>query len=129
MSDSPAVRAPLDPKEQPILDSVLYFRDQLSLLKQDRSTYIKSHDVLHLYEQVIEQVHRLNVIRAEHDKPLEQNRGLRVRPLPARLGSCKFYTIVQANKTYPVDNVLDDCFQLISLFFLTIGRNNEAPAV
>ena len=29
----------------------------------------------------------------------------------------------------PVDNVLDDCFQLISLFFLTIGRNNEAPAV
>ena len=28
-----------------------------------------------------------------------------------------------------VDTVLDDCFQLISLFFLTIGRNNEAPAV
>ena len=28
-----------------------------------------------------------------------------------------------------VDNVLEDCFQLISLFFLTIGRNNEAPAV
>lgn len=27
-----------------------------------------------------------------------------------------------------VDTVLDDCFQLISLFFLTIGRNNEAPA-
>jgi chromosome segregation ATPase len=25
--------------------------------------------------------------------------------------------------------VLDDCFQLISLFFLTIGRNSEAPAV
>jgi hypothetical protein len=28
-----------------------------------------------------------------------------------------------------VDTVLDDCFQLISLFFLTIGRNNEAPAL
>lgn len=28
-----------------------------------------------------------------------------------------------------MDYVLDDCFQLISLFFLTIGRNNEAPAV
>lgn len=28
-----------------------------------------------------------------------------------------------------VDTVLDDCFQLISLFFLTIGRNQEAPAV
>lgn len=30
---------------------------------------------------------------------------------------------------YEVDTVLDDCFQLISLFFLTIGRNQEAPAV
>jgi hypothetical protein len=30
---------------------------------------------------------------------------------------------------FPVDYVLDDCFQLISLLFLTVGRNNEAPAV
>ena len=28
-----------------------------------------------------------------------------------------------------VDKVLDDCFQLISLSFMTIGRNKEAPAV
>ncbi|XHG05327.1 hypothetical protein AWENTII_008559 [Aspergillus wentii] len=28
-----------------------------------------------------------------------------------------------------MDYVLDDCFQLISLLFLTVGRNNEAPAV
>jgi hypothetical protein len=27
-----------------------------------------------------------------------------------------------------VDRVLEGCFQLISLFFMTIGRNNEAPA-
>jgi hypothetical protein len=27
-----------------------------------------------------------------------------------------------------VDNVLESCFQLLSLFYLTIGRNNEAPA-
>jgi hypothetical protein len=27
-----------------------------------------------------------------------------------------------------VDKVLDSCFQLLSLFYLTIGRNNEAPA-
>ncbi|KAL9073188.1 MAG: hypothetical protein Q9161_003020 [Pseudevernia consocians] len=102
MTDSPAVQAPLDPKEQPILHRVLHLRDELSLLKQDKSTYIKSHDVISLYDQVIEQVHSLNVVREEHGKPLEQNR---------------------------VDNVLEDCFQLISLFFLTIGRNNEAPAV
>ena len=76
MTDSPAIEAPLDPKEQPILDRVLYLRDKLSLLKQDKSTYIKSHDVIALYDQVIEQVHSLNVIREDHGKPLEQNRGL-----------------------------------------------------
>jgi len=27
-----------------------------------------------------------------------------------------------------VDRVLDGCFQLLSLFFMTIGRNHEAPA-
>ena len=76
MTDSPAVQAPLDPKEQPILERVLQLRDQLSLLKQDKSTYIKSHDVIALYDQVIEQVHSLNIIREDHGKPLEQNRGL-----------------------------------------------------
>ncbi len=75
MTDSPAVRAPLDPQEAPILDRVLLLRDKLSLLKQDRSTYIKSNDVLRLYDEVIEQVHQLNKIREEHGKPLEQNRG------------------------------------------------------
>ncbi|KAL8764525.1 MAG: hypothetical protein Q9209_007981 [Squamulea sp. 1 TL-2023] len=102
MTDLPAFHIPLEPKEQPILGEILSIRDRLTHLKRDRSTYIKSHDVLEVYEQVIEQVHLLNKVREEHGKPLEQNR---------------------------VDNVLDDCFQLISLFFLTIGRNNEAPAV
>lgn len=27
-----------------------------------------------------------------------------------------------------MDRVLEGCFQLLSLFFMTIGRNNEAPA-
>lgn len=100
MTDSPAVQIPLDPKEQPILDKVLIIRDHLSLLKQDRSTYVKSADVVKYYNQLVEQVEQLNVIRAT--KRDEQNR---------------------------VDTVLDDCFRLISLFFLTIGRNREAPAI
>lgn len=100
MTDSPAHRLPLDPKEQPILDRILSIRDHLSILKQDRSTYVKSQDVISLYNKLIEQVELLNKIR--ETKRNEQNR---------------------------VDTVLDDCFQLISLFFLTIGRNQEAPAV
>ena len=100
MTDSPAFRVPLDPAEQPILDKILNIRDHLSILKQDRSTYVKSSDVIKFYDQLIEQVEALNQIRV--NKRGEQNR---------------------------VDTVLDDCFQLISLFFLTIGRNQEAPAV
>jgi len=73
MADSPFTRAPLDPTEQPILDRILQIRDQLSLLKQDRSTYIRSEDVVQLYNEIIEQVERLNEVRTS--KRGEQNRG------------------------------------------------------
>ena len=101
MTDSPALSAPLDKNEQPILDSLLLTRDELQLLKSDKRNYIRSDDVVALYHQVIDQVHALNLVRDRHGKPREQNR---------------------------VDRVLEDCFQLISLFYMTIGRNNEAPA-
>lgn len=35
---------------------------------------------------------------------------------------------IQLTLCLTVDRVLDGCFQLLSLFFMTIGRNNEAPA-
>ncbi|OMP83280.1 UPF0662 protein [Diplodia seriata] len=99
MTDSPAVRAPLDPQEQPILDQLLSIRTQLELLRADKSTYVKSEDVIRLYGNIIEQVERVNQLRTH--KRLEQNR---------------------------VDTVLDDCFQLISLAYMAIGKNHEAPA-
>lgn len=75
MVDSPAIHALIDPEEQPILESILRIRDNLQLLKEDKSTYVKSQDVLALYDQIIEQVNLLDVIREIHGKPLEQNRG------------------------------------------------------
>ncbi|KAL6242977.1 hypothetical protein RBB50_010077 [Rhinocladiella similis] len=100
MSDSPITNAPVGPQEKPILDKLILIRDKLLLLKQDKSTYVKSSDVIPLYDQVIEQVSILNDVRGpEH---LVQNR---------------------------VDTVLDDCQQLISLFFMAVGRNHEAPAL
>lgn len=100
MSDSPMVRAPLDPSEQPILDQLLSIRTQLELMKQDKSCFVKTDDVMRLYSETIAQVNVLNTIRT--DKREEQNR---------------------------VDTVLDDCFQLLSLAFMTIGKNSEAPAM
>lgn len=98
MADTPTLSL-LDPREQPIVDSLLRIRDELTLLKQDKSTYVKSSDVMALYDRTVDQVKLLNEIRT--DKPQEDNK---------------------------VDRVLDGCFQLLSLFFMTIGRNNEAPA-
>ena len=100
MSDSPVTHAPVTAQERPILDKFLLIRDKLLLYKQDKSTYVKSQDILPLYEEVIEQVHSLNDVRGPDH--LVQNR---------------------------VDFVLDDCLQLVSLFFMAIGRNNEAPAM
>lgn len=92
-TDSPAVRAPLDPKEQPILDRVLAIRDELSLLKQDRSTYVRSQDVMSLYKQVIEQVEKLNDIRTH--KRTEQNRGIELRPRRLVQGIAMLITMIQ----------------------------------
>jgi hypothetical protein len=73
MADTPTLPLPLDSREQLILDSLMLIRDELTLLKQDRTTYVKSSDVLALYEKVVGQVKLLNEIRV--DKPQENNQG------------------------------------------------------
>ncbi len=58
---------PKDAREQVILDRLQAVRDKLLLLKRDRTKYIRSQDVMMLYNQVIEQVRQLNEIRvSEH---------------------------------------------------------------
>ncbi|KAF4582243.1 UPF0662 protein [Ophiocordyceps camponoti-floridani] len=98
--DTPSAPAPRDVREQAILKRLEEVRDLLLLLKQDRTKYIRSQDIIPLYDQTIDQVKELNAVRAETGNK-EENR---------------------------LDRVLDSCFQLLSLFYLTIGRNNEAPA-
>lgn len=71
--DTPAVPAPRDARERAILEHLEPIRDQLLLLKQDRTKYIRSQDVLPLYEQTIDQVKELNNIRAEREDK-EENR-------------------------------------------------------
>ncbi|KAJ5909014.1 UPF0662 protein [Penicillium taxi] len=100
--ESPALPVPLDPQEQPIVERLLELRDALLLLKQDKSSYIKSRDVIPIYEQVVNEVEKLNAARKGQERHLIHN---------------------------SLDYALDDCFQLISLLFLTVGKNNEAPAV
>ncbi|KAM3527697.1 hypothetical protein MY4038_006201 [Beauveria bassiana] len=98
--DTPAVPMPRNARELAVLERLTEIRDKLLLLKQDRTTYIRSQDVLPLYDQTIAQVKELTTVRAETGSS-DENR---------------------------VDKVLEACFQLLSLFYLTIGRNDEAPA-
>lgn len=98
--ETPAIPMPRDARELAVLQRLTEIRDQLLLLKQDRTTYIRSQDILPLYDQTIAQVKELIASRAETGAA-DENR---------------------------VDKVLEGCFQLLSLFYLTIGRNEEAPA-
>jgi hypothetical protein len=74
MADSPAVYLPLDPREQPILERLLSIRDALLLLKQDKSTYIKSQQVISFYDQIVDQIQQLTNIRPGGGSR-ERNRG------------------------------------------------------
>lgn len=90
---------PVSQEELPILEVVISIRNRLTALKKDRGDFIKPTDVNSLYQAVIKQVTRLNDVR--DDASVYNNR---------------------------LDTLLADVFNLLSLFFLTIGKTKEAPA-
>ena len=51
-----------------------------------------------------------------------------IRKNKTEVGYPHAYKWYLADIALTVDRVLDTCFQLISLFFMTIGKTNEAPA-
>lgn len=63
--ETPAIPLPKDAREREILDTLVGIRDHLLLLKRDRTKYIRSQDVMLVYDQVVEQVKQLNEIRKE----------------------------------------------------------------
>lgn len=73
--DTPKVPAPRDQGEKDILNELVAVRDELLLRKMDRTTYVRSQDVLGLYDKTVAEVKKLNEIRA--DKPdAEENQGM-----------------------------------------------------
>ena len=62
--DTPAIPLPRDDREREILVKLEAMRDRLLLLKRDRTKYIRSQDVLQLYDETIEQVRLLREVRA-----------------------------------------------------------------
>lgn len=95
----PRMAAPVAQEELPILEAVINIRNRLTALKKDRGEYIKPSDVNTLYQAIVKQVTRLNEVRDAHTT--YNNR---------------------------LDTTLADVFNLLSLFFLTIGKTKECPA-
>ncbi|TFK51647.1 hypothetical protein OE88DRAFT_1698701 [Heliocybe sulcata] len=89
---------PVPQEELPILENVINIRNRLTALKKDRGEYIKASDVNALYQQIVKQVTKLNDVR---DDSSGSNR---------------------------LDTLLADVFNLLSLFYLTIGKTKECPA-
>ena len=71
--DTPKIPAPKDEGERQVLEHLIEIRDRLQLRKLDRTTYVRSQDVMVLYDETIEQVKHLNEIR--EGKTIEENRG------------------------------------------------------
>ena len=71
--ETPKIPAPKDEGEREVLERLIAIRDQLQLRKLDRTTYVRTQDVMILYDQTIEQVKILNEIR--DGKAVEENRG------------------------------------------------------
>jgi hypothetical protein len=71
--DTPTYQPPQDAREQHILDQLVAIHDKLLLLKADRTTYIRSQDVIPLYNQTLKQVRELNEIRS--GRPERENQG------------------------------------------------------
>ncbi|GAA6015674.1 hypothetical protein JCM11491_007191 [Sporobolomyces phaffii] len=89
--------------ELPVLESLVHIRNRLTALKKDRTEYLRAKDVLDIYAALMTSVTRLNDVR---DRPADADE-------------------VEENR---VDTILNDVFQLLSLFFLRIGKSRESPA-
>ncbi|QEU60921.1 hypothetical protein KDRO_D06170 [Kluyveromyces lactis] len=100
-------------EEEEILTYFLDVRSFLSKMKQNRSQFLNSKDVMDTYQKVLTKVRELDELR-KHSHATPSNSAT---------------TLIHSSELHNrVDSVIDDVFQLLSLSFLTVGLKNSAPA-
>ncbi|ODO09098.1 hypothetical protein I350_02698 [Cryptococcus amylolentus CBS 6273] len=114
---------PVPQEELPVLEALINIRNRLTALKkathplQDTTRFIRAPDVMPIYNATVKQITRLVNVRDEqsqsHPNLNSGSSSSAKPPLP------------EPNR---VDQLLADVFQLLSLFFLTIGKSRETPA-
>lgn len=73
LMETPKFPPPQDEGEKQILAKLVEIQDKLLLRKLDRTTYVRSQDVISLYDETTHQVKLLNETR--RGKSVEENRG------------------------------------------------------
>ncbi|GEQ70516.1 hypothetical protein JCM33374_g4194 [Metschnikowia sp. JCM 33374] len=91
--------------EKGLYDSFTKTYASLSELKNNRNKYISSTQVYAIYDQFLEDVHELSLTRKD-----EELKGMNL------------------NLPNPLDLLIDDIWQLLSLSFMTCGLTQSAPA-
>ncbi|GAA5895767.1 Cub1p [Sporobolomyces salmoneus] len=107
--------------ELPVLESLVHIRNRLTALKKDRTEYLRAKDVLDIYASLMTQVTRLNEIRTVPPSTSSSSSGQGDDE-----GGEQEESVQQEENR--VDTILNDVFQLLSLFFLRIGKSRESPA-
>lgn len=106
-------------------------RNQLTALKKDSAEYTNPHDVQVIYNAVIKQITKLNAVREERQmSDAAQDAGKDGDAGDAGTtggGGSSFDPSLGKNTR--VDTMLVDVFYMLSLFFLTVGRSRECPAM
>ncbi|KAM9918140.1 hypothetical protein OXX59_008867 [Metschnikowia pulcherrima] len=91
--------------EKDLYDSLTKTHAALSELKNDRNKYISSAQVYAIYDRFLQDVHELSLTRKD-----EELKGMTL------------------NLPNPVDVLIEDTWQLLSLSFMTCGLIQSAPA-
>lgn len=108
-------------EELPILEQLVTLRNRLTALKtHQREEFVRTSDVLDIYNQALKQVEKLNQAREQAQTDAPESSASSSKGTAAGGGG-----ETELNR---VDYTLNDVFQLVSLFFLSIGKGREAPA-
>jgi hypothetical protein len=81
--DTPKFPPPRDEGEMQILQELELVLAQLQIRRADRANYVRSQDVMILYDQTIQQVRHLTELR--QGKKVEENRGMLLHPVAGNI--------------------------------------------
>ncbi|GAA6028783.1 hypothetical protein JCM8097_007393 [Rhodosporidiobolus ruineniae] len=120
-------------EELPVLEALVHIRNRLTALKKDRTEYIRAKDVLDVYASLMDEVTRLNEIRARPKASTsaaaaEEEKGEEKQGEGEKEAGPSEPAKPVETEENRVDTILNDVFQLLSLFFLRIGKSRESPA-